>query len=642
MPRVAPPVEEETISAESEAETDAAKPFTVATTSEFGTSKLGLKQLPWFILLSGAAMLLNTVPLPLYFGIHLLLGSVPPILALLLWRSWWAVPMGTLASLHTWRLWGHPWAIVIFTLELVWLCIGLRRFNGPARQDSNGRVVLFTIAYWLLLGLPLVLVFYGVVLRLDTANITVVAVKQSFNGVFNAVLAFSCLIGIRAIQARRHKGPGLSLRGVILGLALFAITVPTLVISITAWHQLEQAVQRGVLDGLRTVNLAVSRSEGESTINRLLIGQLGGDLAYRRIEADGRTQSSDPALFARLDADFSDGGRSHVRDRELAILIPRNKGPLLRKWVNGYWSYSRQYGGGNPGNTFMVQVVQPSRTIVMRMQQQSSTLLGVTYAVLVLGSLAGNWVGKRFEQELSAVVKPLERAQGQLEPLNLSSLNELRDMTVLINHRIRQVNRLSGRLRQSNAKLQQSHHDMYGQFMVDPLTGCGNLQALDDRLNEEWQRCLRSGEPLACLCIDVDGFRLISGLVGREAGRTYVQHLAQAVASRLGIGQHLYRIGMDTFVVLVMGCQVEAAKTLGQRLQQAANDVGLGADHDHGSDIEPTMGITVSVGIGWLDPSLVGAETQRRKSAETLLSAAQQALQNARKRGPGQLELRSC
>jgi hypothetical protein len=81
---------------------------------------------------------------------------------------------------------------------------------------------------------------------------------------------------------------------------------------------------------------------GQQT-NQLLIDQLGGDLAYRRIAVDGSEDSSAAALFDRLDSQFSDSGRSQVENRELALLIPRGQGPALHKWVNGYWSYSDQY-----------------------------------------------------------------------------------------------------------------------------------------------------------------------------------------------------------------------------------------------------------------------------------------------------------
>ena len=157
-------------------------------------------------LLSGLAVLLNALPIPLFYGIQVLLGSVPAIYALLLWPRWWGVGIGLLASLQTWGPWGHPWAVVIFTLELLWLW--LRRPQASGDPRNNGQVMLLAIGYWLLVGAPLVFLFYGLVMRIDPANVLMVAVKQSFNGVLNTELAFTALVITRAIQARRNAGPG--------------------------------------------------------------------------------------------------------------------------------------------------------------------------------------------------------------------------------------------------------------------------------------------------------------------------------------------------------------------------------------------------------------------------------------------------
>ena len=173
------------------------------------------QRLSWLALLSGLGVALNTLPVPLFYGIHVLLGSLPALIALLLWRTWWAVPMATLAALQTIQLWGHPWAVLIFTAELAWLWLALHRLNRSARNDTDGRVVCYSIVYWLLIGAPLVLLFYGVVMQIDLANVTVVAVKQSFNGVFNTVLAMTAVLMIRWLQSERGMGPGISLRGLI-------------------------------------------------------------------------------------------------------------------------------------------------------------------------------------------------------------------------------------------------------------------------------------------------------------------------------------------------------------------------------------------------------------------------------------------
>jgi diguanylate cyclase (GGDEF)-like protein len=579
--------------------------------------------------MSALGVLLNTLPVPLYFGVQVLLGSVPPILALLLWRSWWAVPMAVLASLQTWALWGHPWAVVIFTLEMVWLTVAMRRFNGPAKNDGNGRVVLFSLAYWLLVGAPLVLVFYGLVLRFDAANVLVVALKQGFNGVFNTGLAFATLILIRVIQARRGQGPGLSLRGVIVALALLAITVPTLVISQLAGQQLEIAVQQGVLDGLRTVNLAVARAGAAAAdpTPDLLMRELRSDLAYRRLEPTGASSSSDPALFQRLDDGFQDSGRTYVRNRDLALLIPRGRLPLMRKWVNGYWSYSSQVVRGE-GSTALVQVVAPARGIVTRMQTQSSWLLATSMSVMTLGALIGYGLGRRFEREFQQVMAPLHRDPGPLPPLQLSPVLELRNLALLINHRIRQVNRLAQQLRQANTRLRHSRADLQRHLNIDPLTGCGNRQALRERLREEGVRCRRSGESLSCLCLRVDNLVAINRSFGPQVGNTLLKGLAQVARSHLRLTDHLFRCG-DAFVVLSIGSAPEQARPLAEGLREAMQGIYLTCSEPGG----PTQELRTRLSFG------VSSLSADEASAEDLPARARQDLE--RRASPPQ-EAASC
>jgi diguanylate cyclase (GGDEF)-like protein len=571
----------------------------------------------WLALLAGLGVLLNAWPVPLFYGVHLLLGSVPATLALLLWRTWWAVPLGLLAGLQTWRLWGHPWAVLIFTLELAWLTLALRRFNGPPGSDGNGRVVLFSMAYWLLLGCPLVFLTYGLLMGIDPANVVVVAVKQAFNGVFNTVVAFCILILVLGLQSQRQRGPGVSLRGVIVATTLLAITLPSLLTSLEAGHQLEIAVQSGALDGLRTVNLAISRASSRDENTRLLMDQLGEAMAYRRINADGRNLSSNAALFHRLDSEFRDSGRQNVHLSELALLIPRTKGPALRKWVNGYWSYSRQYEAGD-GSTYLVQVVEPSRAVVIRMQEQSTKLLLMTFAVVLAGTGSGLWLGRRFEREFSDVLRPLEQQGDQIQPLRLSALIELRDLATLINHRLLQVNRLSSRLRQANTTLRQSRRELKELLQCDPLTGCGNRAALDQRLQEEVDRCSRSGEALSCLVIHATDLAVIRREHGRQAADALTLGLAQAAQRRLRRTDHLYRWQDDGFVVLAIGCWADDARSLAGLLQEAMNAVHLTPTTTVGPVVSQDLRTRVWIGRSTLESEQDSADALMRRAADGL------------------------
>ena len=518
-------------------------------------------------LTAGLAVLLNLQPLPLFYGIQVLLGSILPILALLLWRTGWVIPVGCIASLVTWKAWGHPWAVVIFSAEITWLTLGLQRLSRHNDQVSTGAVVTLAISYWLLLGAPLVAIFYGLILKIDLSNVVVTALKQVVNGVLNATIAFVLFMVISGLQNRKGRGNGISLRGLIVGVVLITTIVPTLIITMSSGYQLELAVQQAEFDNLIAVNRAVATSRPWSEIP-------GGEVAYRRVEANGKSTSSDAELFSQLDKEFTDGGRSYVHPRELAILISKKPIPMLKKWVNGYWSYSQLHA--NPGKpSILIQVVQPASKLVKRMQDQSAQLLVVVLSTLLLGTAASMTIGSLFEREVNRVLKPMLTSPDGLNILAPSLINELRMMVLLINQRIQQVRLLTIDLQETNLALRRSRDELEQINTNDLLTGCGNRNALFLRLKEECLRCRRTGEPLSCITIDVDGLTKINDRFGHEIGDLVLKRVASAVRQRLRITDHFFRSGGDEFVVVATDCNGAAAQEMAEELKDLISQLGL-------------------------------------------------------------------
>ena len=518
-------------------------------------------------LTAGLAVLLNLQPLPLFYGIQVLLGSILPILALLLWRTGWVIPVGCIASLVTWKAWGHPWAVVIFSAEITWLTLGLQRLSRHNDQVSTGAVVTLAISYWLLLGAPLVAIFYGLILKIDLSNVVVTALKQVVNGVLNATIAFVLFMVISGLQNRKGRGDGISLRGLIVGVVLITTIVPTLIITMSSGYQLELAVQQAEFDNLIAVNRAVATSRPWSEIP-------GGEVAYRRVEANGKSTSSDAELFSQLDKEFTDGGRSYVHPRELAILISKKPIPMLKKWVNGYWSYSQLHA--NPGKpSILIQVVQPASKLVKRMQDQSAQLLVVVLSTLLLGTAASMTIGSLFEREVNRVLKPMLTSPDGLNILAPSLINELRMMVLLINQRIQQVRLLTTDLQETNLALRRSRDELEQINTNDLLTGCGNRNALFLRLKEECLRCRRTGEPLSCITIDVDGLTKINDRFGHEIGDLVLKRVASAVRQRLRITDHFFRSGGDEFVVVATDCNGAAAQEMAEELKDLISQLGL-------------------------------------------------------------------
>jgi diguanylate cyclase (GGDEF)-like protein len=558
-------------------------------------------------LFTGVAVLLNFQPLPLFYGIQVLLGSTLPILALLLWRTGWCIPMGCIASLVTWKLWGHPWAVVIFTAELAWLTLGLRQLGRRSMDMSTGGIIPLAISYWVVLGSPLVALLYGVFLRIDPSNLAVTALKQSFNGILNTTIAFVLYVLINALQNRKGVGNGISLRGVIVGLVLVTTTVPTLIITMTSGYQLELAVQQAELDNLKAVNQAVATSRPLTEIP-------GGSIAYRRIEANGKSISSDPELFAQLDKSFTDGGRTYVHPHELSVLISRKPLPMLKKWINGYWSYSELHDRTGQ-DSVLIQVVQPAATLVKRMQNQSASLLGVVLVMLVLGTIASMALGALFEREVNAVLRPLLASTDGIATLAPSLIIELRLLVQLVNQRIQQVRQLTHDLQDTNQALRQSRDELKQLNTSDVLTSCGNRAALFQRLKEECHRSRRTGEPLSCLTLDLDGLTEINDRFGHETGDLVLKRVASAVRQRLRITDHFFRSGGDEFVVIATDCDRTAAEEMAIELRTLVSEMGLSNQHGQ----VPT---SISIGIS----SLTGKD----QKPESLLARSDAALRVAR------------
>jgi len=164
----------------------------------------------------------NVLKLPFAFNVDFIFGSVFSLVATFLLGRRWGLLCAVLASVHTYVLWNHPYAIVIFAAEVFWVGTALRR-------GSRNLLVSDTL-YWLLAGIPLVGLFYGGVQHLGLQATLVIALKQSMNGILNALVAGILVnylpLGAWVGAAHRHRG--FTLRDTIFDISMAALLVPAI------------------------------------------------------------------------------------------------------------------------------------------------------------------------------------------------------------------------------------------------------------------------------------------------------------------------------------------------------------------------------------------------------------------------------
>ncbi|MGV1099506.1 sensor histidine kinase [Thiovibrio sp. JS02] len=207
-----------------------------------GNSEVGeqLKRTGLAALLAVLGLAGNALALPVSFGVSFIFGSIFSILAAARLGVWHGASVALVASLYTYFPWNHPYAIFIFTLETLWI--------GLAFKQGRSNILLIDALYWLFLGSPLIALFYGAVMDLGAQHTTTIILKQTLNGLFNALIAWLLLSFLPIVP--RLGGPVLQGRipfqQLIFQMAAIFLMVPSLGMFLFQAHREVSASQQRI------------------------------------------------------------------------------------------------------------------------------------------------------------------------------------------------------------------------------------------------------------------------------------------------------------------------------------------------------------------------------------------------------------
>jgi diguanylate cyclase (GGDEF)-like protein len=180
---------------------------------------------------------------------------------------------------------------------------------------------------------------------------------------------------------------------------------------------------------------------------------------------------------------------------------------------------------------------------------------------------------------------------------------------------------------------------------IDVLTGVANRRRFDEALEAEWQRRLRTGDPLSMLMIDVDHFKLFNDRYGHPAGDACLRSVAQALRGTSSRPADLVaRYGGEEFAILLPQTACDGAEHVTHCVLGAIEALAIG--HEGSSTARH---VTVSVGIGCYaedagdspppDQSRNGQNVRRHRFPLDLVKAADGALYAAKNSGRAQARL---
>lgn len=154
---------------------------------------------------------------------------------------------------------------------------------------------------------------------------------------------------------------------------------------------------------------------------------------------------------------------------------------------------------------------------------------------------------------------------------------------------------------------------------VDALTGLHNRFWLENALDRQIQRVTTDGRPLSVIMLDIDFFKTFNDRYGHAYGDHVLYSVAHAIGGHLRPSEIVARYGGDEFVVLLPEVGVEAARLIGERLQNAVMEAVPVMP-----DGKPIPHPTISLGLATLKPG---------QKADSLIADADQALYRAKSKG---------
>src|ERR671917_277835 len=168
------------------------------------------------------------------------------------------------------------------------------------------------------------------------------------------------------------------------------------------------------------------------------------------------------------------------------------------------------------------------------------------------------------------------------------------------------------------AHVQSRSRELESQANTDPLTGLGNLRALQRQLANLLDVHRRYRHPFGLLLMDIDGLKRINDSHGHQAGDRVLMQVAMSLRRSIRSVDTAARIGGDEFCILLPEQDLKSAAKLAARLATAVEEE------------VPARGappVTISIGVA--------SSPEHGDDAEALIDSADRAMYRAKAAGEG-------
>ncbi len=155
---------------------------------------------------------------------------------------------------------------------------------------------------------------------------------------------------------------------------------------------------------------------------------------------------------------------------------------------------------------------------------------------------------------------------------------------------------------------------MYGE--VDSLTEIYNRRVLMERLQQEWDRSLRSKTVFSFIMTDIDKFKNVNDTYGHPVGDDVLEKVAYILNKSIRSGDVVGRYGGEEFGIIMVNSTVEEAFVAADRYRHEIEKIVFKAKKVNFS-VTSSFGVADSSGKDSLDQLVSAADSAMYKAKET-------------------------
>jgi len=144
---------------------------------------------------------------------------------------------------------------------------------------------------------------------------------------------------------------------------------------------------------------------------------------------------------------------------------------------------------------------------------------------------------------------------------------------------------LEARVAERTQALSQMNQRLETIAMTDVLTGLPNRRHAMQVLEAEWQLAKTSGDTMACMMIDADGFKKVNDTYGHDAGDEVLRQLARCLTQAVRNDDVVCRLGGDEFLIICTDTPLQGALQTAEKVRREVAELHVPAGDGfwHGS-----------------------------------------------------------